>query len=137
MIIKSSIALILIAAMLSSLLNYYQPSFARPKVPAGGPLLNDPGLKVELVVSGLKAPTSLSFLGPNEILVTEKNTGIVQVVQNGVISKEPLIRLNVSKDDERGLLGIALSADKKTIFLYYTEQRPNEGEITNNVYLYD
>jgi glucose/arabinose dehydrogenase len=137
MIIKSCIALILIAAMLSSLLNYYQPSFARPKVPAGGPLLNDPGLKVELVVSGLKAPTSLSFLGPNEILVTEKNTGIVQVVQNGVISKEPLIRLNVSKDDERGLLGIALSADKKTIFLYYTEQRPNEGEITNNVYRYD
>lgn len=62
MIINTCIALILIVAMLTSLLNYSQPDFGRPKVPAGGPLLNNAGLKAELVVSGLKAPTLCHIL---------------------------------------------------------------------------
>ena len=72
-----------------------------------------------------------------DILVTEKNSGIVQRVVNGTISKEPLIQLNVSRADERGLLGIALTASKRSVFLYYTEPQ-KEGEIiVNNVYHYD
>ena len=118
----------------SNFLNY---AFARPKVPVGGPIINDVGLKVDLVVGGLKAPTSLSFLGPNDILVTEKNSGIVQRVVNGTISREPLIQLSVSRADERGLLGIALTANKKSVFLYYSKPQ-NESEIVvNNVYRYD
>ena len=106
-------------------------------MPVGGPVVNDVGLKIDLVVGGLKAPTSMSFLGPNDILVTEKNSGIVQRVLNGIISKEPLIQLNVSRSDERGLLGIALTTSKKNVFLFYAKPQ-NESEIVfNNVYRYD
>ena len=79
----------------------------------------------------------MSFLAPNEILVTEKNSGIVQRVLNGTISKEPLIQLNVSRADERGLLGIALTASKKSVFLYYTKPQNESETIVNNVYRYD
>jgi glucose/arabinose dehydrogenase len=96
-------------------------------VAVGGPVVSDVSLKTELVVNGLKAPTSMSFLAPNDIFVTEKNSGIVQRVLNGTISKEPLIQLNVSTADERGLLGIALSASKKIVFLYYTNPQ-HEGQ---------
>lgn len=117
--------------------NYFFSTFARPKVPIGGPVVNDIRLKVDLLVAGLKAPTSISFLGPNDILVTEKNSGIVQRVVNGTISKEPLIQLNVSRADERGLLGIAPTTSKRSVFLYYTEPQKEGGSIVNNVYRYD
>src|SRR5689334_24589015 len=43
---------------------------------ANGPTVNDPSLRVERVVSGeLRIPTSMAFLGPNDILVLEKNKG--------------------------------------------------------------
>ncbi|HEX9318536.1 MAG TPA: PQQ-dependent sugar dehydrogenase [Nitrososphaeraceae archaeon] len=119
--------------------NSFISTFARPKVPLGGPVIADTTLKTELVVSGLKAPTSMAFLGPNNIFVTEKNSGMVQRVVNGTISKVPLVQLNVTKADERGLLGVALSASKNKVFLYYTKvQNQNKSEtIVNSVYSYD
>ena len=92
---------------------------ARPKIAAQGPTINDPSLKAELVSQGLKGPSSMIFLGPNDILVTEKDTGVVQRIdnRNGNVSK-PLVHLNVSTADERGLLGIAVSNNKKDVFLY-------------------
>ena len=41
----------------------------------GLPIVNDPKLKVEVVFEGLHFPTSMAFLGPADILVTEKNDG--------------------------------------------------------------
>ena len=113
---------------------------ARPKIAAQGPTINDPSLKAELVSQGLKGPSSMIFLGPNDILVTEKDTGVVQRIdsRNGNVSK-PLVHLNVSTADERGLLGIAVSNNKKDVFLYYTEgQKIGEGESqVNHVYRYE
>ena len=123
--------------ILINMLELFYLRFCKTQVPVGGPVINDAGLKTELVVDGLKAPTSMSFLAPNDILVTEKNSGIVQRVLNGTISKEPLIQLNVSTADERGLLGIALSANKKIVFLYYTKPQNESKTIVNNVYRYD
>ncbi|HEV3479968.1 MAG TPA: hypothetical protein VG144_11045, partial [Gaiellaceae bacterium] len=40
-----------------------------------GPELVDPNLGVRTVVSGLVTPSTLAFLGPNDFLVLEKNTG--------------------------------------------------------------
>ena len=90
---------------------------ARPKIAAQGPTINDPSLKAELVSQCLKGPTSIIFLGPNDIVVTEKNTGIVQRIDNrkGNLSM-PLVHLNVSTSDERGLLGIAVSNNKKDAY---------------------
>ena len=72
----------------------------------------------------------MAFLGSDDILVTEKNTGNVIRVMNGVVSQQPLLHLNVTKKDERGLLGLAISESvgiKKYIFLYYTEAELNES----------
>ena len=138
MILKLYATLVIITLLCSLMCsNYLIPTFARPKVAVGGPVVSDVSLKTELVVDGLKAPTSMSFLAPNDIFVTEKNSGIVQRVLNGTISKEPLIQLNVSTADERGLLGIALSASKKNVFLYYTNPQHEGKSIINKVYRYD
>jgi aldose sugar dehydrogenase len=41
------------------------------------PIINDPNLKVEQVVEGLELPTTMAFLGPDDILVLEKDKGTV------------------------------------------------------------
>jgi glucose/arabinose dehydrogenase len=92
------------------------------------PTLGDTGLRIELVSASLKDPTGMTFIGPTDILVTEKNTGTVQRVLNGEILDEPLLDVNVNGEDERGLLGIASSKNstvgKTYVFLYYTEAEP-------------
>jgi aldose sugar dehydrogenase len=115
---------------------------ARPSLT--GPILNDPNLKVEQIISrGFDDPTSMAFLGPNDILVLEKNTGKVHRILNGKILPEPLIDVNVANQAERGLLGIAIANNGNSnnnegntaaaipgitsstntfhVFLYYTE----------------
>lgn len=89
------------------------------------PYIKDSALKVETVFQGLNFPTSMDFLGPNDILVLEKNYGTVQRIINGTIQPHPLLRVNVSTQAERGLLGIAIAknsgANFTNVFLYYTE----------------
>ena len=115
---------------------------ARLNVTASNPIMNDPSLKVDLYFRGLKAPTSMSFLGPDDILVTQKNEGTVERIINGVKNSEPLISVPVATKDERGLLGLATSKDlinnKTYLFLYYTEKGATKGEVLGNrVYKYE
>jgi aldose sugar dehydrogenase len=93
-----------------------------------GPVTNDPRLKVEVVFRGLKFPTSMAFLGSNDILVLEKNNGSIQRIVNGRVLPDPLLHINVLNGAERGLLGIAVSKHENVtgnltadIFLYYTQ----------------
>jgi aldose sugar dehydrogenase len=67
----------------------------------------DPDLSVRTAASGLVTPSSLAFLGANDMLVLEKNTGRVQRVINGQIAGTAL-DLAVNSASERGLLGITL-----------------------------
>ena len=96
------------------------------------PVMSDQNLKAELVVKGLESPTSMAFLGPNDILVLEKNSGTVQRIVNGVKLSEPLIDLDVANTD--GLLGIAIEKNMATnqrdvtknstyVFLYFTASK--------------
>jgi glucose/arabinose dehydrogenase len=71
------------------------------------PSMVDPSLGVRTAASGLDSPTSLAFLGPNDMLVLEKQTGRVQRVVNGVVAGTA-VDLAVNNNSERGLLGIAL-----------------------------
>jgi glucose/arabinose dehydrogenase len=90
---------------------------------ATGPSVLDPNLAVRTVVSGLITPTTLAFLGPNDLLVLEKNTGKVQRVMNGVITGT-VLDLAVNFASERGLLGIALHpgfSNNGYVYLYWTE----------------
>jgi len=74
----------------------------------------------------LNITTSLAFLGPNDILVTEKETGkVIRVIDGQVKENVPLLDVEVATGMERGLLGLTLSKsmnDTTTyVFLYYTE----------------
>jgi glucose/arabinose dehydrogenase len=74
-----------------------------------GPVIKDPTLRAEVVLRGLTYATDMAFLGPNDILVTEKDTGDVRRIVNGVMLQEPLLDVNVATYGHRGMLGIAVS----------------------------
>jgi len=85
--------------------------------------VEDPNLAVRTVVSGLQLPTSMAFIGANDILVLEKGTGRVQRVVNGA-PPETVLDLAVNSASERGLLGIALDPQFPTtpfVYLFWTE----------------
>jgi aldose sugar dehydrogenase len=117
------------------------------------PFIFNANLKAELVFQGLNRPTSMEFLGPNDILVTEKNTGKVIEIKNG--TAKTILDLNVANLGERGLLGIAISPKSitnqednkklklgkgndaehnnnstkdKYVFLYFTEAKNHDGD---------
>src|SRR5919112_2298285 len=96
------------------------------------PIIHDPNLKVELIVQGLDLPTTMAFLGPNDILVLEKDKGTVQRIVNGKILPEPLLDVNVATSVERCMCGIALSSQSNTgltyVFLYFTEAELTDSE---------
>ena len=101
----------------------------REFVEEGKPKILDSHLKVEQVVGGLDTPTTMAFLGPNDILVLEKDKGTVQRIVNGKLQGQPLLDVKVATSVERGMCGIAISKhDSKTyVFLYYTEISGNDG----------
>src|SRR5687767_9093820 len=90
---------------------------------SSGPVMLHPQLGVRPVVSGLNLPTTMAFIGTNDILVLEKNTGRVQRVMNGAI-QGTVLDLAVNFGSERGLLGIALHPNFPAtphVYLYWTE----------------
>lgn len=87
------------------------------------PEVLDPNLAVRPVISGLFTPTQLAFIGDAEMLVLEKNTGIVHHVVNGV-NQGTALDLAVNFGSERGLLGIAVHPNfpaNPGVYLYWTE----------------
>jgi aldose sugar dehydrogenase len=115
-------------------------------------VLSDPKLKIELVTSGLDFPTTMAFLGPDDFLILEKNTGNVKRFVNGTVLEKPLLHVNTNIKDERGLLGIAVSEKKNfndnpffienkkithNVFLYYIECNAKNLNCENRIYKYD
>jgi glucose/arabinose dehydrogenase len=99
---------------------------ARAKVAESNPTLTDPNLNVELLVNGLRAPTSMIFIGANDILVTQKNDGTVIRILNGTKVIQPLIAVPVASKDERGLLGLDVSNDptgNKPMLFCFTQKK--------------
>ena len=96
------------------------------------PVVNEPNLKVELIVQGLDLPTTMAFLGPDDILVLEKDKGTVQRIVNGKMLPEPLLDVNVATSVERCMCGIAVSQSNTGsttyVFLYYTEAELTDSE---------
>ena len=97
-----------------------------------GPIINDRNLKAQIVFKGIGYPTTMAFLGPDDILVLEKNTGMVKRIVNDVMLKKPLLDVSVANQNERGMLGIAVAPVRQAnipryVFLYYTEAAV-EGE---------
>jgi glucose/arabinose dehydrogenase len=131
----------------SLLIPLSQFASAQQKIPGvvasigtGEPTIKDPNLKVETVATGLALPTTMAFIGPDDILVLEKGKGTVQRIVNGQMLAEPLLQVNVSSEVERGMLGIATSKDNQTgktnVFLYYTEAQGGEP-VASRLYRYE
>ena len=92
-------------------------------VAADGPTMLHPLLGVRPVVTGLVTPTSMAFLGANDLLILEKISGRVKRVTDGAVVGA-VLDLAVNSASERGLLGIALHPGFPTVpfvYLYWTE----------------
>ena len=95
------------------------------------PTMLHPNLGVRAVVTGLTQPSTMAFIGENDLLVLEKSTGRVQRVVNGAIDST-VLDLAVNFGSERGLLGVALHPDfpgNPGVYLYWTES--TTGSDTN------
>jgi glucose/arabinose dehydrogenase len=97
-------------------------SAASPVAAQTGPEVLDRNLGVRPAAQGLTTPISMAFLGPNDFLVLEKNTGQVKRVVNGAV-QGVVLDLAVNFASERGLLGIALHPNfpaNPGVYLYWT-----------------
>jgi aldose sugar dehydrogenase len=97
----------------------------------GSAAVSDSNLSVQEVIAGLELPTTMAFLGPDDILVLEKEKGTVQRIIDGQIQPEPLLDVNVAGAVERCMCGIAISTDTPGhtyVFLYYTEADSTDRE---------
>lgn len=94
---------------------------AQAQLPA--PSVSDPDLTVRTVITGQTTPVQMAFIGPDDFLLLEKNTGKVKRVTGGVV-QGTVLDLPVNSASERGLLGIALHPDFRQngfVYLYWTE----------------
>ncbi len=113
-IVKTAARALLGAVAGAALLAPAPAAFAQ----APAPVLLDPALAYATVVSGLSQPISMAFIGPDDFLVTEKATGRVKRVTNGVVTGV-VLDLAVNSNSERGLLGMALHPKfPKTPYVY-------------------
>ena len=104
-------------------------------------------LAIEEYAGGLNFSSSMAFLGHDDILVLEKNSGQVRRIVNSAVLEEPVLDVPVAIKDERGLLGIAVSKDNQNnatfVFLYYTESSRDGDDLNgfdplgNRLYRYE
>jgi glucose/arabinose dehydrogenase len=98
------------------------------------PIVKDLNLEVQVVYHGLKNPTSMEFLGTDDILVLYKNDGTVRRIINATMMEEPVLDENVANLLERGMLGIAIvKRDSRPpyVFLYYTQSQEDGDDDTH------
>jgi aldose sugar dehydrogenase len=107
LLIVTSLTLILMVNTLTLFSPFVQTIYAQPSV-------SDTGLNLESAIDGLSSPTSMVFLD-NNILVLEKE-GSVRLVSDGVLREEPVLQVPVNTENERGVLGVALT---KTVIAYF------------------
>ncbi len=141
--------IIIISSVFASFTGVSFGAYSKAPPSPSGPGVNDPNLAVEKITDDLSTPTSMAFLGPGEMLVTEKNTGRVVHVVNGEVQDVPVLDVQVATKIERGLLGIAVSKNNvgnTHVFLFYTESGGgNDGDdvtaevepLGNRLYRYD
>jgi aldose sugar dehydrogenase len=140
-----SLCILFIALLVGSTLQVYSQLDSSSS--SSSPIIvDDASLMIEKYVEGMQFPTSMVFLGPDDILVLEKNTGQVRRILNGSILEEPVLDVAVATKDERGLLGIAIaeSVVHTYVFLYFTEASGEDSEdlwgvepLGNRLYRYE
>ena len=107
------------------------------------PVLRDPNLKITEIAAGLSGPTTMAFIGTDDILLLQKNDGKVFRIISGVVQSPAVLDVNVDNASERGLLGIALHPNFPAtpfVYLYFTESSAGTDSsgspAANRVYRY-
>lgn len=145
------IALVIISILIFASIPYHsviaQEEFAETEFEEEGkPKLFDSNLKITTIAEGLNTPTTMAFVGPGDILVLEKDTGLVKRIINGKVLAKPVLDVNVANSIERCMCGIAVSNNSSTthVFIFYTEIDGKDGDdkagkqpIGNRVYRYE
>ena len=63
-------------------LGAFAVNYQRPEVSAAGPALIDPNLELRTVATGSNTPTAFAFIGANDVLVLEKQTGrVIRIIR--------------------------------------------------------
>ncbi len=102
--------------------------------PAGEPVILDSDITIEPVVTGLNFPTSMGFIGRDDFLICQKNSGQVVRVTGGQIAGV-VLDLPVNFDVYRGLLGLAVDPrfwSNGFVYLYYSRAEQDGGPWLEN-----
>ena len=90
---------------------------------------DQPRIRVVPIATGLSHPWGLAFRGNGDILVTERNTGALRVIRDGVLDPRPIPGVPEVYTGTRlaGLMDIALHPDDDRL-VYLTYSRPAEQD---------
>jgi len=95
-----------------------------------------PGFTYETVVqTGLNSATAMAFAPDGRLFLTERSTGHIRVIQDGVLLPAPWATIAVNSGGssaEQGLLGIAIDPAfpiNRYVYVYYTDASGNENRI--------
>jgi len=100
-----------------------------------------PGYTVSTYIANANFPTCIRFTPDGRMFYTEKNTGNIQIVQNGQLLAQPFATVAVGNDTEQGLLGLTFDpnyAANHYVYVFYSVVSPAVQRIgrftdTNNV----
>jgi glucose/arabinose dehydrogenase len=106
---------------------------------------NNTRIKIELVYENLAFPTAVGFLGPNDMLVLERQSNKVMRIVNGQMLDEPVLDLGNSTKIGSCVCDIAILHNDNNstsyAFVYYAQARVNqddeETKLVNILYRYD
>jgi aldose sugar dehydrogenase len=140
--------LILVILAWSLSIDNYQVYAGEKEIEVLPTIIDSSNLNVEVVADGLHNPTSMAFLGQNDILVLEKDEGSVRRITNGNLLEEPLLKVDIAEKrkgrlGEAGMLGVAIMKsgiyNNAHVFLYYTESKSRDGSeaVSNRLYKYE
>jgi glucose/arabinose dehydrogenase len=94
---------------------------------------------VQVVGNNLQVPWALDFASDGRIFFTERNSGRIRVIINGVVQSTPVITLGspfyYMPNSEGGLLGIALDPNFATnhyLYIYHT-YKTSDNKVKNRV----
>jgi aldose sugar dehydrogenase len=105
---------------------------------------NDTKIKIELVYDGLDFPTAIAFLGPDDMLILQRNDNRIMRIVNGQMLNEPVLDLGNTVKIQGCMCGLTiLQNDNSTsyAFVYYYEAEVAQDDRTvnfvNRLYRYD
>src|SRR3712207_8352700 len=75
--------------------------------------ISDSSIRVEKVVTGLETPTSMAFLDNDDMIITQKDNGMVRLVSNGILQPQPRSEEHTSELQSRQYLVCRLLLEKK------------------------